>query len=181
MIPSARCTLFSLYRTHLRQIKQLPLPYLRFVCTYCFNLLNLNLLHRLFFKIKAADDFRAIVGTAKEDLRSRKIRRVSRVRCSVVVSSRLPNQPAVLGLAQDRSSNFWVYKGVCLCARSRLWPEGKVKAGNNGGPFVNFTISIGGTFKFFLSSHCFPIRKPPLHPQLFSLSRNHALQYIRLN
>ncbi|KAF8222123.1 hypothetical protein L208DRAFT_1324169 [Tricholoma matsutake] len=58
MIPH---TIFSLYRTYLRQVNQLPLLYLR-----------------SFFRIKAADDFHSILRSTKETVSKHKLKRVSR-------------------------------------------------------------------------------------------------------
>ncbi|KAF8078792.1 hypothetical protein FPV67DRAFT_1663480 [Lyophyllum atratum] len=52
---------FSLYRAYVRQIRQLPLPYLR-----------------QFFRIKASDDIRAVLGSSNTALHRAKVKRVTK-------------------------------------------------------------------------------------------------------
>ncbi|KAH7930547.1 hypothetical protein BV22DRAFT_1054706 [Leucogyrophana mollusca] len=56
-----RQTVFSLYRSYVREIKRLPHKYLR-----------------LFFRIQVADDFRALLQTKNDSLQGKKLKRVSK-------------------------------------------------------------------------------------------------------
>ncbi|KIJ68219.1 hypothetical protein HYDPIDRAFT_124452, partial [Hydnomerulius pinastri MD-312] len=53
--------IFSLYRTYLREVRRLPHVYLR-----------------QFFQFQGADDFRALLRTKSDDLRKKKVNRISK-------------------------------------------------------------------------------------------------------
>ncbi|RDB28879.1 hypothetical protein Hypma_015714 [Hypsizygus marmoreus] len=57
---NSHATIISLYRTYIRRIRQLPLPYLR-----------------QFFRVKVADDIHAIIRAKDDNLRNHKLKRVS--------------------------------------------------------------------------------------------------------